>query len=355
MRELLTQKANTDRCPGIQDGHALLDLSRGWLKHGNPVVALELLKTAISSREADGDRDLRAKVLKETGRAYMMQSDWTQAESFYLEAQRLFTDEKNFRGAAECARNRANMHFQQGNYQVSEQLCEQAIEWASEINDYALRATISNTLGAIKSATGDLRESISIFRLCLADFESSGNVVRRGYVLLNIGLTQTELGEHVEALSSLNEALAIAFSEKDTHLVEICYQNISKCYLAQNEITLARSVVDTARRILPGLNSKALAAELDLIDGRILRLMSDFNGAADVLERTLHTAVENNLTALEADTLREQAELEKARGNFDPAAAKWKAAAAQYKRIGMDKGYKDAIQALKNLARTPHA
>ena len=351
MKELTTQPTVDESCPGITDGYALLELVRGWLKQGNPVVAGDLLNSAIRSREADRDPKLRGQILKETGRARMMQTDWDAAEAYYLEAQRVFLDLGEFKGAAECARNRANMYFQKGKYAQSDELCRQALEWATQLSDYELRATILNTLGAIQSATGELREAIQTLQLCLADFESSGNQIRQGYVLLNIGLTHTELGEYDEAISRLNQALAISLSEKDLNLVEICYQNIAKCYFARNETNLAKSVIDTARKILPGLNSQALEAELNVIDCRILRAMGQLETADKLLDKTQRMATDNNLAGLTADVLFEQAHLALDRGRSTLAESKLRSAADQFKQLGMDKRFQEAIQLLKQLKR----
>jgi len=350
MRELNTKEKSNQLCSGIRDGYALLELARGWLKQGNSLVAGELLGSAIVSAEAEADSELRAQVLKETGRAQMMQSEWRGAESNYLEAQRVFVGISNLKGASECARNRANMQFQQGNYQLAEELCEKALDWASEINDHELRATILNTLGAIKTTYGDFQEAIKTFKLCLSDFRSSGNLIRQGYVLLNIGLSLTELEQYDEAVSSLNESLSIALEEKDLSLVEICYQNISKCYLEMNETQLAKSVIDTARKILPGLNSAALESELNLIDCRILREMGDLFGAEQLLDRTYAMASEHSLTAVCADVLLEQGKNAKAKGDSRIAVTKFKAAADQYRHLGVRTGYECALDEIASAA-----
>ena len=338
MKELILKQENNDLCSEIKDGAALWNLARGWLKQGNTVVAMELLKSAINSSEAEHDQNLRGQILKEIGRTTMMQSDWENSEAYYLEAQRVFLDIENYQGASECARNRANMYFQKGKFQESEELCEQALEWASMVDNYELRATILNTLGAIKSATGDTKEAIKILKLCLADFQTSGNKIRQGYVYLNIGLTQFELAEYNEAIVSLNQALVVALGEKDLSLVEICYQNISKCYLANNEASLAKSVIETARKILPGLNSKALETELNLIDSQILRMMGSFERARNLLEKTYDMAVECKQKALQADVLFEQGLVEKNTGNFELSVSKFNTAVNQYKEIGVEKG-----------------
>jgi len=349
MKELTTKPASRDFGSGITDGVALLHLARGWLQQGNPVVAIDLLDSAIASNEAERDEQLRAGILKETGRAHMMQSEWGCSEANYLEAQRIFMGLEDLQGAAECARNRANTFFQQGEYRRSEELCQQALRWTTEISNYQLRATILNTLGAIKSATGEHREAIQVLSLCLADFESAGNRIRQGYVLLNMGLTYTELAEYPAAISSLNQSLAIALSEKDLILVEICYQNIAKCYLAQKQTNLAKSVIDTARKILPGLNSQALTTELNLIDGRILRALGHVRAAEELLETTANMARQNNLTALEAEVIYEQGLLAKDSGAAGVARVKLEAAANLFRQIGLDKQFQLAIQALNQM------
>ena len=355
MKDLMTNRTDERFSAEIRNGRALLDLARGWLAQGNPVVAIELLRSATGSEEAENDQTLKAGIFKETGRAMMMQSDWESAEPYYLGAQRLYREIGDLKGAAECARNRANMYFQRGRYQDSEALCEQALEWIATLNDHQLRATILNTLGAIKSATGQLKEAIKTFRLCLADFQAAGNNIRQGYALLNIGLSLTEMGEYPEAVQSLREALAIAFTEKDLQLVEICYQNIARCHLAQRETILARSVLVTARKILPGLNSRALEVELDLIDCKILHAMGDIERAEDLLRETFRKTVEHELTALQADVLMAQGLLLKDKGESHPAACKLDAAARLYQQLGVEKGFREAILALDNLKKNADA
>ena len=337
--------------PQITDSEELYELARGWLQQGNPVVATELLRSALESAEAGTDRLLRARILKEVGRALMMQSTWKDADTHYLTAQQLFVDAEEFVGAAECARNRGNMAFQQGDYEQSEVFCTQALAWATRAGDHQLRATILNTMGAIKSATGDHREAVKQFELCLADFRAVGNSIRQGYVLLNIGIAHTELQDYETANDQLKQALRIAFGERDQQLVQICYQNIAKCYIAQGEYKLARAVSETARRILPGLHSLALECELDLLDSRILRNLGDLKAASAVIERALKTAVEHDLAQLHADLLFEQAQLCKLWGKAREAISYLDIAISEYRKIGADQGVREAVMELEHLTR----
>jgi tetratricopeptide (TPR) repeat protein len=349
MERLTAQRTIGCPEPQITNGRELLELARGWLKQGNPIVAAELLKSASVSSEADQDRNLHAQILKETGRARMMQSDWGNAESLYTAAQRAFLDLEHYRGAAECARNRANMAFQQGNYAHTEQLCDQALGWASLVGEHELRATILNTLGAVRATTGDKAGALKQFELCLADFRAAGNQIRQGYTLLNIGLTATDIKDYGRAVESLNEALRIAFAERDLQLVEICFQNIARCHLAQNDFVLAKSVCETARKILPALHAAALEVELDVLEARILRQMGDLTSAERILESSLRRAIEQNLSQLHADILLEQGLLSKQRGDRQLAIYKLDSAAAMFRKIGADQAFRETVQELDNL------
>lgn len=350
MKQTMTISVRNEAENGICDGHTLLELARGWLQQGNTVVAIELLRPAMESKEADADPELRARILKETGRARMMQSEWDESDALYLEAQRLFLDHGTMKGAAECARNRANMMFQKGDYRISEELCEQALEWASTIQDYELRASIFNTMGTIKSATGEMNEAIKTFKLCLSDFESSGNQIRQGYVLLNIGLAQIELGEGTSALDSLNRALAIALHERDLSLVEICYLNIAKCYLGQKESSLALSVLTTAEKILPGLDSPNLECELGLLQGRTARMMGDLDQAEAILQSTHSKTIAFQLSALTPEVMYELGKASLACGKYELARSRVEAAASQFKKVGLDKLFQEAVDLLTKLS-----
>lgn len=349
MKNTMTKVTRNEAAIGIRNGYALLELASGWLKQGNPVVAIELLRPALESVEAGSDQELRANIMKEIGRVKMMQSDWQESDMLYLEAQRLFLDIENFKGAAECARNRANMMFQKGDYKLSEELCEQALEWASMIQDYELRASIFNTSGAIKSTMGDMKEAIKTFKLCLSDFESAGNQIRQGYVLLNIGLAHTELEEYAQALDSLNKALAISLREKDLNLVEICYINIAKCYLGQNETTLTLAVMDTAQKILPGLNSRSLECELNLLQGRVARMMGDLDRAESILQSVHTKTIQHQLTALTPEIMFELGLAAMARGQYELARTRVDSAANQFKSLGIDKLFRKSVDLLSKL------
>lgn len=352
MQEIKHTRNTVSHGPEITDSQELYELARGWLQQGNPVVATELLRSALESPDSGRDRLLRARILKESGRALMMQSVWEQADIHYLTAQQLFLDAEEYVGAAECARNRANMAFQQGAYERSEEFCTQALAWATRVGDHQLRATILNTMGAIKSATGNHREAVKQFELCLADFRTVGNTIRQGYVLLNIGIAHTELRDYETANDHLKQALRIAFGERDQSLVQICYQNIAKCYLAQNEYKLARSVSDAARRILPGLHSLALECELDLLDCRILRHLGDIRGAQAIVGRTLPVAIKHDLAQLHADLLFEQSQICKQRGERRQAISFLDTAIGEYRKIGADQGVREAVLELEHLTRS---
>ena len=198
----------TNGAPLTSDARHLLELAREWMKQGNTAVAFQLLNQALRLKETEENKVLKGELSKEVGRVFMQSGQWDRAEEAYNQAQSIFLESGHLRGAAESARNLANMKFQQGQFDISNSLCETAIDWATKTGDFQLRATILNTQGAIKSIEGKQKESIQVFRLCLSDFRRSGNKLRQAYVLHNIGLAQTEVGQYAEAKASFEEALS---------------------------------------------------------------------------------------------------------------------------------------------------
>jgi tetratricopeptide (TPR) repeat protein len=337
--------------PVISDGQHLLELAREWLKQGNAAVAFQLLNQALKLKETEDNKLLKGELSKEVGRIHMQNGQWERAEDAYNQARTIFLESGHYRGAAESVRNLANMKFQLGNLTDSYSLCETAIDWATKSGDFQLRATILNTQGAIKSMEGKPKESIQVFRLCLSDFRRSGNQLRQAYVLHNIGLAQTEIGQYQEAKSSLEEALAIALENRDLNLVELCYQNMAKLYLRMGDLMAARSLIKSARDLLDTLKSPALETDLDIIDAESCRRTGDPDQAERILENGLTKARQNGLVEHEAELLYESGLVSANRGQWDRARSRLEAAIILFKKTGSG-GLKKAVEKLKTLEDT---
>jgi tetratricopeptide (TPR) repeat protein len=332
----------------INDGQHLLELAREWLKQGNTAVAFRLLNQAMRLKETEENKVLRGELSKEVGRVHMQNGQWDRAEDAYIQAKSLFLDSGNFRGAAESVRNLANLKFQLGHFSDSYSLCETAVEWATKSGDFQLRATILNTQGAIKSIEGKAKESIQVFRLCLSDFRRSGNKLRQAYVLHNIGLAQTELGQYTDAKASLEEALSLAYENNDLTLVELCFQNMAKLYLLKGELVTARSLVKSAREIAEMLKSPALDVDLDIVEATLSRRSGDFVATQRLLEKALRAAQEHNLAQHEAEILYESGLTAIEQGQGHIARTQLEAAVSLFQKTGGG-GLKKAVEKLKAL------
>lgn len=331
-----------------QDPRQLLELARGWMKQGNTTVAFQLLNEAIKLEQTDGDKLVKGEITKEIGRAYILTGHWERAEDACQQAASIFLDQNYYKGAAEAIRNLANMKFQQGLFDESNVLCKRAVDWATESGDFQLRATILNTQGAIKSIEGNQKEAIKILRMCLSDFQRSGNRLRQAYVFHNIGLAQLETGEYIKAKSSLEEALSLALENKDTNLVEICYQNMAKLYLRLGDICAARSLIRPARELLEILKSPNLTADLAIIEAEAYRISGDLRKADSILELALEAARENNLLQHEAEILCEAGQAAIELGQPDIARSRLEAAITIFRKTGSNQLEK-AVERLKNL------
>ena len=341
-----TDRKNSEQL--LEDGQHLLELAREWMKQGNTAVAFQLLNQALKLKETEENKILKGELSKEIGRVFMQNGEWDRAEDAYNQALSIFLEHGHFQGAAESVRNLANLKFQLGHFADSSILCEKGIDWATKSGDFQLRATILNTQGAIKSIEGKSKESIQIFRLCLSDFRRSGNKLRQGYVLHNIGLAQIEIGQYQEAKSSLEEALALGMENKDLNLVELCYQNMARLHLQTGDLIAARSLVKAARIILDSLQSPALATDLGIITADLHRRSGDLDGAEKVIAESLQAAREKGLAQHEAELLYMGGLAAADRGEYDLARSRLEAAIALFKKTGGG-GLKKAVERLKAL------
>jgi tetratricopeptide (TPR) repeat protein len=344
-----TEPKNADKA--LNDGQRLLELAREWLKQGNAAVAFQLLNQALKLKETENNKTLKGELSKEVGRVYVQNGEWDRAEDAYNQAKSIFLETGNFRGAAESARNLANLKFQLGDFSLSNILCESAIDWATKSGDFQLRATILNTQGAIKSIEGKQKESIHVFRLCLSDFRRSGNKLRQAYVLNNIGLAQTEIGQYQEAKTSFEEALSLALENRDLNLVALVHLNMAKLFIQMGDLIAARSLIKSARELSEILKSPAVEADLNIIEADAHRLSGDLKNAEDILERALHAARNHNLAQHEAEILYLAGMVAADRGDSCVARSRLEASIALFKRTGGG-GLNKAVERLKVLDET---
>lgn len=317
-----------------RDALNLIGLARDWMKQGNTAVAIRLLNEALNLSSAEPGSTIKGEISKEFGRVYMQTGQWDRAETACQEAANVFLENNNYKNAAESVRNLANIKFQLGQFADSYSLCERAIDCASKSEDFQLRATILNTQGAIRSMEGNHEESIRIFKLCLSDFRRSGNTLHQAYVVHNIGLAQLEIGQLQESKKNLEEALVLALEQKDTNLVEMCYQNIARLHLKSGDVVAARSLIRVAKDLARFLKSPNLDVDLALIEARSFRLSADLEQSEKVLRKALEKARKHNLIQHEAELLLEAGDLASERGDLDLARSRLEAAIALFRKTG---------------------
>jgi len=331
-----------------QDARQLLSLARDWMKQGNTTVAFHLLNEALNLGETERDPLIKGEISNEFGKAYMRTGQWDRAEDAYNQAVSVFISQDHYRGAAESTRNLANMKFQLGLFDESDQLCSKAIDWSTKSGDFQLRATILNTQGAIKSIRGEQKEAIKIFGICLSDFRRSGHQLRQAHILHNIGLAHIEISAYDEAKKALEEALSLALECKDINLVELCYQNIAKLYLKLSDIVAARSLIIAAKELLDTLKTPNLEVDLAIIEAEACRLAGDPAKANRILDEALEMSRKHNLIQHEAEILYEAGQVAIEQDYVSIARSRLEAAITLLKKTGgaqLDK----AVEKLKNL------
>jgi tetratricopeptide (TPR) repeat protein len=119
----------------------------------------------------------------------------------------------------------AETHFEQDQYSRSEELLQQALTIAEDIDDERLKAAITNNLGLVHKSREQYSEALTLYNQALEIYRQLGDSISQADVLDNIGFVHYTLAEYSEALKCYQEALELCHSD-DLEAKERILQNI---------------------------------------------------------------------------------------------------------------------------------
>ncbi|HWE41213.1 MAG TPA: HD domain-containing phosphohydrolase [Gemmatimonadaceae bacterium] len=215
-------------------------------------------------------------------------------------------------GDASCAAHVQNIlaacHWQRGQLDEAEWLYRATRTSALGARDAALVAMIDQNLGIIESVRGNMTAALRHYQSSLAGYRALGRRAHLGRLLSNMGMLYTSLSRWDDADRAYDEARALCIEVGDAGARTMVEVNRIQLWIARGDIARATSACDA---ILGG------AAATDLrVHGETLKLRGvaaresgDAALADDFLARALAAAREMEDPLLEAETLREIAEV----------------------------------------------
>lgn len=175
--------------------------------------------------------------------------------------------------------------WQQGYYDDSVAILEEALHIAHEINNKPLEARVLNNYGGMYRDRGDLAVALNYFELALAINEKLGDEVTQSVNLANIAYINYDLNDYENALEFALRCLPIFQQANDTQRLNSLYHILGNIYfklersaeaLRYFEENLELSEPDT---VMQGLAISGL--------GKVYYKMNDFENARQYLTDAL--------------------------------------------------------------------
>ncbi|MEO8484759.1 MAG: GGDEF domain-containing protein [Betaproteobacteria bacterium] len=217
---------------------AALALGSGFWRIGDTETALSVIEKEIDRAFRLGDRELLAAVhrvlgvsLSEIGGHVAGVATLERAFGYALEsgAPRAICECANSLGSAIFASCRsADAETKADALSNAEAMIRTSLEVATEENDLPAIAAAESSLGAVIIERGDWVEGRLWAARALDKTRVSGDLLSEGYALVSLAVCDRELGALGAALSSLEQAYAIAAAQAAKPLMRVVHLQVSQ-------------------------------------------------------------------------------------------------------------------------------
>ncbi len=218
----------------------------------------------------------------------------------------------NAAGDISCAAHVQNMlaacRWHRGELDEAEWLYRAARSSALQARDAALVAMIDQNLGIIESVRGNMTTALRHYQSSLAGYRTLGRRAHLGRLLSNMGMLYTTLTRWDDADRAYDEALSLCNEVGDAGAATMVEVNRIQLWIARGDIARATSACDMILASDAASDARVHGETLKL-RGIAARESGEPAVADDYLVRALATARELHDPLLEAETLREIAEV----------------------------------------------
>jgi len=274
---------------------------------GNREQAVELYERALRELPATAT-GLAATTLRRLGRVYYEGSQLEEA----MDVGEVALTAANAAGDISCSAHVQNMlaacRWHRGELDEAQWLYRAARGSALTARDAALVAMIDQNLGIIESVRGNLAAALRHYQRSLAGYRTLGRPAHLGRLLSNMGMLYTALRRWDDANRAYDEAHVLCVEAGDAKARTMVEVNRIQLWITRGDVARARAACDEILASAAASDARVHGETLKL-RGIVARESGDAAEADDFLVRALATARELRDPLLEAETLREIAEV----------------------------------------------
>ncbi|NUO62904.1 MAG: HD domain-containing protein [Gemmatimonadaceae bacterium] len=307
MRTITRESLTAVAPPVATSGEALVRSADDAHAAGDRPRAIELYERALHMLPSSAT-GTAATVLRRLGRVHWESGQLDEA----IDVLQVALVAATAAGDTSCAAHAQNVlavcHWQRGQLDEAEWLYRATRTSAVSARDAALVAMIDQNLGIIESVRGNLQSALRHYQSSLAGYRALGHRAHLGRLLSNMGMLYTALTRWDDADRAYDEAAVLCEEVGDAGARTMVEVNRVQLWLARGAVERALVACDRILGSAAAADARVLGETLKL-RGIAARETGDHAGADDFLARALASARERQDPLLEAETLREVAEV----------------------------------------------
>jgi len=307
---------------------SVLGEARALAASGSWRALATMLESQISTDSHDGEAALLY------GEARMRCGEEREALSWLRLAERVLREN----GDRAAHRRAVNMigaaHLAIGDLDAATTAFADALELATQHDDFILMGHASNNLGLIANLQGEREMALSHYRLALPTFQRLGKRLELSACYHNIAITFRDLEQLEEA--DEHERHAIEYASEGAAPRFACMGRIGRAEIAlrRGDAPLAEMTARLAAEELMRLGDPQNEADAHRLVGAACAAQKRSFDALEAFDRALAIARARGHALNEAETLRDRVQVRVAQGEKGLAIADAKAAIAIFTRLG---------------------
>lgn len=266
----------------------LLYLGQSTITSGEFATSLDIYdKLAHSSEKTPEMKNIEANAYLRIGEIYSRQAQWEFSINYLGKADKIFKEENDAKGNAECANLMGTIYGDKGELDKAVEHFEKTLTILEDNPDSALEGKIEINLGIINNIQSKYDAALSYFRRALVNFEKVANIQRVAEVRQNMGMVYTKKKNYQSAISEFDLALQAAMNVNYLSSVAIIYLSKAYVYTQLKDYDFADAFAEKSMEVAYKLNDKLTIAEIYKIKGIIQRNKANFTTAESFLLTSL--------------------------------------------------------------------
>jgi CHAT domain-containing protein/WD40 repeat protein len=240
----------------------LLSMGKIYANFGQFQSALDSYNQALPLSQQAGSQAQEAAILNSFGQLYTDLADPKSALDYYNQALPLFYQLNDQAAVANTLNNIGDIHAATGNWKNALDSYNKALFISRPAGNLAAEATALTGIGSRYIASEEWSTALNAYNQALSISRHLNDKVKETTVLNQMGKIQAALGQNSTAIENYNQALSLSqqlgYKTEEAHII----YNQAILNRPQNNLTVAKTEIETAINIIENLRTQIGSQEL---------------------------------------------------------------------------------------------